>query len=67
MDSVYAYDGEKPSHKAVFRVEQIHVPDVCRYGFNALDEGSSIFFHVNLCVFLALEELILLTHCEFLS
>lgn len=43
MESVCAHDGEKPSHKAVFRVEQIYVPDVCRYGFNALDEALPSF------------------------
>lgn len=35
--------GEKPSHKAVFTVEQIYVPDVCRCGFNALDEALVSF------------------------
>ena len=43
MESVNTHDGEKPSHKAVFTVEQVYVPDVCRYGFNALDEALAFF------------------------
>lgn len=44
MESVNTHDGEKPSHEAVFTVEQVYVPDVCRYGLKALDEALASFF-----------------------
>lgn len=44
MESVNTHDGEKLSHKTVFTVEQVYVPDVFRYGFTALDEALASFF-----------------------
>lgn len=43
LETVNIHNGGKPSHKAMFTVEQMRVPGVCRYGFNALDEVLASF------------------------